>query len=231
MLLERVQAKVTMAEDSLGVDNDKGQHLGFLMSARQPTKGDLTMFRDNTQQARLRSTYLPLAGLSAERGKVTGQTEPLTHTTPDGRVWTFWALAPRRNSLHKDEEMVWLTDGREFLLAIVVGTKILTTLQTVGLADGEAGSQLFWGDDRGIPALADEVPAARRMISTPKVLKRTGVTDVDEIVGASAKDTEGRCTYTLTSKRASTNVDFSRTETVETTTVRAGNWCVGQVSR
>jgi hypothetical protein len=69
------------------------------------------------------------------------------------------------------------------------------------------------------------------MISTPKVLKRTGVTDVDEIVEASAKDTEGRCTYTLTRTSVSTNVDFSRTETVETTTVRAGNWCVGQVSR
>jgi hypothetical protein len=83
----------------------------------------------------------------------------------------------------------------------------------------------------GQPYLPDEVTAAQRMISTPKVLKRTGVTNVDEIVEASTKDTEGRCTYTLTRTWVSTNVDFSRTETVETTTVRAGNWCVGQVSR
>lgn len=53
------------------------------------------MFRDNTQQAKLRSTYLPLAGLSADRGKVTGQTEPLTYTDEAGEAWTFWALAPR----------------------------------------------------------------------------------------------------------------------------------------
>ena len=70
--------------------------------------------------------------------------------------------------------------------------------------------------------LADEVTAAQRTISIPKSLKRTGVTDVDEIVKASAEDTEGRCTYTLTRRRVSTNVDFSRTVTVETTTVRAG---------
>lgn len=183
------------------------------------------MFRDNTQQAKLRSTYLPLAGLSAERGKATGQTEPLTYTDEAGEAWTFWALAPRRGWTCKGEEMVWLTDGREFLLARVMGTKIQATLQTVGLAGGEAIS-----NDWAIPALADEVTEAQRMGST-KGLKRTGVTDVDEIVGASAKDTEGRCTYTLTRKLVSTNVDFSRTETVETTTVRAGDWCVGQVSR
>ena len=176
------------------------------------------MFRDNTQQARLRSTYLPLAGLSAERGKVTGQTEPLTHTTPDGRVWTFWALAPRRNSPGKGVEMVWLTDGREFRMASVAGGHVLKAWEPEPLNTSVSG---FYH-------LADEVTEAQRMGSTRCV--RTDVTDVDEIVRASAKDTEGRCTYTLTRKLVSTGVDFSRDETVTTTTVRAGASTV-EVSR
>ena len=221
VLLERVQAKVTLAGDSLGVDNDKGQHLGFLMSARQPTKGDLTMFRDNTQQAKLRATYLPLAGFSAERGKVTGQTEPLTYTDEAGEAWTFWALAPRSWRNWGGTEAVWLTNGRAFRVAFVEDGRVLKAWEPEPLNTSVSD----------FCTLADEVTAAQRTGSTPKSLKRTGVTDVDEIVKASAEDTEGRCTYTLTRKLVSTNVDYSRTETVETTTVRAGDWCVGQVSR
>ena len=179
------------------------------------------MFRDNTQQARLRSTYLPLAGLSVERGKVTGQTEPLTYTDEAGEAWTFWALAPREAIMGRKTEAVWLTNGQAFRMASVEDGRVLKAWEPEPLNTNVSG---FYH-------LADVVTEAQRMGSTPKVLKRTGVTDVDEIVEASAKDTEGRCTYTLTRKRVSTNVDFSRTETVETTTVRAGDWCVGQVSR
>lgn len=180
------------------------------------------MFRDNTQQAKLRSTYLPLAGLSAERGKVTGQTEPLTYTDEAGEAWTFWALAPREAIMGRNTESVWLTNGKAFRMASVEDGRVLKAWEPEPLNTSVSGGQ---------PYLLDEVTEASRMISTPKVLKRTGVTDVDEIVRASADDAEGRCTYTLTRKRVSTGVDFSRTETVETTTVRAGDWCVGQVSR
>lgn len=170
------------------------------------------MFRDDTQQAKLRSTYLPLAGLSAERGKVTGQTEPLTYTDEAGEAWTFWALAPRVLITGRKTEAVWLTNGQAFRVASVEDGRVLRAWEP-----GPLGVDVEY---TGYPL--DEVTAAQRTISTPKVLKRTGVTDVDEIVEASAKDTGGRCTYTLTRKLVSTNVDFSRTETVETTTVRAG---------
>ena len=179
------------------------------------------MFRDNTQQAKLRSTYLPLAGFSTERGKVTGQTEPLTYTDEAGEAWTFWALAPRVSIMGHKTEAVWLTNGQAFRMAAVEDGRVLKAWKPEPLNTNVSGFHTF----------ADEVTAAQRTTSTPKVLKRTGVTDVDEIVEASAKDTEGRCTYTLTRKLVSTNVDFSRTETVETTTVRAGDRCVGQVSR
>lgn len=159
------------------------------------------MFRDNTQQARLRSTYLPLAGLSAERGKVTGQTEPLTYTDEAGEAWTFWALATRRNSLRKTEA-VWLTNGQAFRMASVADGRVLKAWEPEPLNTNVSG----------FCHLADEVTEASRMVSIPKSLKRTGVTDEDEIAEASAKDTEGRCTYTLT----------RRAVTVETTTVRAG---------
>ena len=178
------------------------------------------MFRDNTQQARLRSTYLPLAGFSTERGKVTGQTEPLTYTDEAGEAWTFWALAPREAITGRKTEAVWLTNGQAFRMASVEDGRVLKAWEPEPL-----------NTDCGLAELADEVTEASRMVSIPKVLKRTGVTDVDEIVGASAKDTEGRCTYTLTRKRVATNVDFSRTETVETTTVRAGVETVVAVSR
>lgn len=167
------------------------------------------MFRDNTQQAKLRSTYLPLAGLSAERGKVTGQTEPLTYTDEAGEAWTFWALAPRVHIMGRNTESVWLTNGQAFRMASVEDGRVLKAWVPAPPNPNVSGGQ---------PYLLDEVTAAQRMISTPKVLKRTGVTDADEIVEASAKDTGGRCTYTLTRntytltrKRASTNVDFSRT--------------------
>ena len=179
------------------------------------------MFRDNTQQAKLRSTYLPLAGLSAERGKVTGQTEPLTYTDEAGEAWTFWALAPREAITGRKTEAVWLTNGQAFRMASVEDGRVLKAWEPEPLNTNVSG---FYH-------LADVVTEAQRMGSIPKVLKRTGVTDVDEIVGASAKDTEGRCTYTLTRKRVATNVDFSRTETVETTTVRAGVETVVAVSR
>lgn len=171
------------------------------------------MFRDNTQQAKLRSTYLPLAGLSAERGKVTGQTEPLTYTDEAGEAWTFWALAPREAiTVRKTKtEAVWLTNGQAFRMAAVEDGRVRKAWEPEPL-----------NTDCGLAELADEVTAAQRMVSIPKVLKRTGVTDVDEIVEASAKDTEGRCTYTLTRKLTRKRV---------TTTVRAGDWCVGQVSR
>ena len=171
------------------------------------------MFRDNAQQARLRSTYLPLAGLSAERGKVTGQTEPLTYTDEAGEAWTFWALAPRvLTIMGRKTEAVWLTNGRAFRMASVEDGRVLKAWEPEPLNTNVSD----------FCTLADEVTEAQRTVSTPKGLKRTGVTDVDEIVEASAKDTEGRCTYTLTRKLVYTNVDFSRTETVETTTVRAG---------
>lgn len=181
------------------------------------------MFRDNTQQARLRSTYLPLAGLSAERGKVTGQTEPLTYTDEAG-AWAFWALAPLVPIMGSKIETVWLTNGKAFRMASVKGGRVLKAWEPEPLNTSVPVPQVG-----GQPYLRDVVTAAQRMISTRCM--RTGVTDVDKIAEASAKDTEGRCTYTLTRKRASTNVDFSRTETVETTTVRAGDWCVRQVSR
>lgn len=193
------------------------------------------MFRDNTQQARLRSTYLPLAGLSAERGKVTGQTEPLTYTDEAGEAWTFWALAPRVLIMGRKTEAVWLTNGHAFRMAAVEDGHVLKAWEPGPLNTSvpdfchlAAGTE--WLTPNTMPAsrggyhpyLPDEVTGAQRTVSIPKSLKRTGVTDVDEIVKASAKDTEGRCTYTLTRKLVSTNVDFSRTETVTTTTVRAG---------
>ena len=179
------------------------------------------MLRDNTQQAKLRSTYLPLAGFSAERGKVTGQTEPLTYTGEAGEAWTFWALAPRAHITGRKTEAVWLTNGQAFRMASVEDGRVLKAWEPEPLNTNVSG----------FCHLADEVTEAQRTISTPNVLKRTGVTDADEIAEASAKDTEGRCTYTLTRKLVSTNVDFSRTETVETTTVRAGVKTVVAVSR
>ena len=179
------------------------------------------MFRDNTQQAKLRSTYLPLAGFSTERGKVTGQTEPLTYTDEAGEAWTFWALAPRGLIMGHKTEAVWLTNGQAFRMASVEDGRVLKAWEPEPLNTNV--SDFF--------DIADEVTEASRMASTPQGLKRTGVTDVDEIVGASAKDTEGRCTYTLTRRRVSTGVDFSRTMTVETTKVRAGVETVVAVSQ
>ena len=96
------------------------------------------------------------------------------YTGPDGRVWTFWSMAPGRKDHH------WVTDGVTFALAdeagLVAGARAMMATAR-SLADLDQGDLRYQLDFRSLYAsiLSDWLGADDKLVLGPGIEKLAGL--------------------------------------------------------